>query len=214
MPGVRARDISITGQYMEVRDKDSNVVSINLPSHKGGDVYLDLLFTGEDANARTFARQALQLLHASAVATGAGRVTLMAVEAGGYVWPRLGFQLDEPWSDFISEDRGYRGFNRRIAAAEKVLPESKWQPAADLISVGGPDTPSRLARLDTPITALQMSRIIGASASGWVIDNGPTNVRTNSPTVGKALLYDSLGYYYLPASNFDKLYTWYRGRGR
>lgn len=116
-------------------------------------------------------------------------------EFGGYIWPRLGFNLVN-----IYEVRGLtRSINRTLATALKLgLPSALAQKVGNILAVPSGDLGTKIAHLDDPVDPVLFVNVLKAFTR-----NPARGVR--KPTLGKMMLMGTASSYTLPRAKFGRL---------
>jgi predicted ABC-type ATPase len=174
----------------------ANVATFFVPIDKGRYLSFESIYTADDQSGRQFARDILQIIHDSALGSNVNSIRLLAAGAGGYVWPRLGFQLDDANELTAFQEK----IENRVAEARNWLSRADFNMLRSAVKLGGLDLPTNLARLDIPL---------GADAYRAISMGGVGGKKTIAPTLGKALLVGVTGNYTLPKAQFGLLQKWY-----
>jgi hypothetical protein len=173
-----------------------------LPLEQNRPLTFAAIFTTPDADGRKFAKDFLAFLHDAAIAAKTSNIQADAAGAGGYVWPKMGFELQPQGRDTVQQTvNEFLGLIKgRTDQAYKVLDRSDWRTLNGLLKAGGLDLPGKLANLDIDLTPEQATRIS--------LNNRYLHA-SERPTLGKALLVGVTRSYSLPSSKYGQLKAWY-----
>lgn len=193
-PGDRYREHGVHIAQGKTSGEEDLIFGLRF-NEKSRTAYLDVIETSATPQGRQLARQALQLLY-DVAQEDADFVRLDAgMESGGYVWPRLGFDVRD------TQEFQFRVGARLDWIEANVPGVSGLDKVRDILASNTSDMGTRIARLSDPVPQAAFDRVVGGGGMG---------VRgTTKPTLGKLML---LGVhsveYQLPRGRFHVLRDW------
>lgn len=124
--------------------------------------------------------------------TGAKAINLLAAdESGGFMWPRLGFDLADIWSVRRLTDQVATRLNK--GEDEGWFTSDQLSEARSILSAGGAHMGTKLSHLNSPVP-LAAIKALTQGTRGY-----------DKPTFGKALLMGTSAHYSLPRARFGSL---------
>lgn len=201
------------GYDVKAGDGSANFMQFFLPRQPGNPLTLEMVNSNNDEGARMFARNALQAVVDAARDTKASAIRLQAEGVGGYVWPKIGFELNpkplgeldvDPVQWFLENS----DLQRRLQAARDIMGFSERRQFNNMLREGGLDLPAKIAALDRVLTPAEFSAV---SRDNRFL---PTTGRLGRLTLGKALLVGVKGFYTLPSTKFGVLENYARRTGK
>ena len=200
-PGARItiEDLGRDGHVVEVFDRgfdfDFDGYKFAFHVNNGEPLHFSNLRVGD--GARDKARDAVMAVYDAAMASDAPSIVLEgSKESGGYVWPRMGFDLADV--DDFTLLTGIGGeLEDKYELAEQLLPGPLFDKVRDIVATNKPDMATRIARLDDPISRDIFDKMVP----------GQRQVKI-TPTLGKAILLGTSNEFTLPRARFSVLRDW------